>query len=95
MSIKMSKFKRKPDEVEAIRFVDDSATITAIASLVASDNKDNTVRVDYSDPDNPALIIEADGSYDCLYVGDYLVKDTDDNLYVWSAALFELTHTSE
>ena len=95
MSIKMSKFKRKPDEVEAIRFVDDSATITAIASLVASDNKDNTVRVDYSDPDNPVLIIEADGSYDCLYVGDYLVKDTDDNLYVWSAALFELTHTPE
>ena len=91
----MSKFKRKPDEVEAIRFVDDSATITAIANLVASDNKDNTVRVDYSDPDNPVLIIEADGSYDCLYVGDYLVKDTDDNLYVWSAALFELTHTSE
>ena len=95
MSIKMSKFKRKPDEVEAIRFVDDSAIITAIASLVASDNKDNTVRVDYSDPDNPVLIIEADGAYDCLYVGDYLVKDTDDNLYVWSAALFEFTHTSE
>ncbi len=95
MSIKMSKFKRKPDEVEAIRFVDDSVTIIAIANLVAYDNKDNTVRVDYSDPDNPALIIEADGSYDCLYVGDYLVKDTDDNLYVWSAALFELTHTSE
>ena len=95
MSIKMSKFKRKPDEVEAIRFVDDSAIITAIASLVASDNKDNTVRVDYSDPDNPVLIIEADGAYDCLYVGDYLVKDTDDNLYVWSAALFELTHTPE
>ena len=95
MSIKMSKFKRKPDEVEAIRFVDDSVIITAIANLVASDNKDNTVRVDYSDPDNPALIIEADGSYDCLYVGDYLVKDTDDNLYVWSAALFELTHTPE
>ena len=95
MSIKMSKFKRKPDEVEAIRFVDDSAAITAIASLVASDNKDNTVRVDYSDPDNPVLIIEADGAYDCLYVGDYLVKDTDDNLYVWSAALFELTHTPE
>ena len=91
----MSKFKRKPDEVEAIRFVDDSAIITAIASLVASDNKDNTVRVDYSDPDNPVLIIEADGAYDCLYVGDYLVKDTDDNLYVWSAALFELTHTYE
>ena len=91
----MSKFKRKPDEVEAIRFVDDSAIITAIASLVASDNKDNTVRVDYSDPDNPVLIIEADGAYDCLYVGDYLVKDTDDNLYVWSAALFELTHTPE
>ena len=95
MSIKMSKFKRKPDEVEAIRFIDNSATITAIASLVASDNKDNTVRVDYSDPDNPVLIIEADGAYDCLYVGDYLVKDTDDNLYVWSAALFELTHTPE
>ena len=95
MSIKMSKFKRKPDEVEAIRFVDDSATITAIASLVASDNKDNTVRVDYSNPDNPVLIIEADGAYDCLYVGDYLVKDTDDNLYVWPAALFELTHTPE
>ena len=95
MSIKMSKFKRKPDEVEAIRFVDDSATITAIANLAVSDNKDNTVRVDYSDPDNPALIIEADGSYDCLYVGDYLVKDTDGNLYVWSAALFELTHTPE
>ena len=95
MSIKMSKFKRKPDEVEAIRFVDDSATITAIASLVASDNKDNTVRVDYSDTDNPVLIIEADGVYDCLYVGDYLVKDTDDNLYVWPAALFELTHTLE
>ena len=95
MSIKMSKFKRKPDEVEAIRFVDDSVIITAIANLVASDNKDNTVRVDYSDPDNPALIIEADDFYACLYVGDYLVKDTDDNLYVWSAALFELTHTSE
>ncbi len=95
MSIKMSKFKRKPDEVEAIRFVDDSVIIIAIANLVASDNKDNIVRVDYSNPDNPALIIEADGSYDCLYVGDYLVKDTDDNLYVWSAALFELTHTSE
>ena len=93
MSIKMSKFKRKPDEVEAIRFVDDSATITAIANLVASDNKDNTVRVDYSDPDNPVLIIEADGYYDCLYVGDYLVKDTDDNLYDWPAVLFELTHT--
>ena len=95
MPIKMSKFKRKPDEVEAIRFVDDSVIITAIANLVASDNKDNTARVNYSDLDNPALIIEADGSYDCLYVGDYLVKDTDDNLYVWSAALFELTHTSE
>ena len=95
MSIKMSKFKRKPDEVEAIRFVDDSATITAIASLVTSDNKDNTVHVDYSDPDNPVMIIESGGTYNCLDVGDYLVKDTDGNLYVWSAALFELTHTPE
>ena len=95
MSIKMSKFKRKPDEVEAIRFLDDGAIITAIANLVTPDNKDTTVRVDYSAPDNPVMIIESDGTYARLYVGDYLVKDTDDNLYVWPNSLFELTHTPE
>lgn len=90
----MPKFNRKPVEVEAVKFEDTEESILAIRVMVSGVNDDDSVMVDRSDLNNPVLVVENSitGGKSFLSVGDYVVSDSDGNLYNWQKGLFELAH---
>lgn len=74
-----------PINVEALQFLDDADRLIEIQELA-----DEDISVDYLDKNNPVLTGLASGIR--IPLGDYIVKESNGELYHWEKELFELTH---
>ncbi|WP_066454553.1 hypothetical protein [Anaerotruncus rubiinfantis] len=86
------KYKKKPVEIDAIRFYDDSNTQTELSVLGL-----DPVRVNYADKDNPRLVIDTLEGTMFASVGDYIIRGVKGEFYPCKPDVFELTYeaTSE
>lgn len=82
------KYRKKPVEIEAIQFQDNSETLIKLQDGLGLD----PIRVDYADPDNPVLKIETlEGTMEGQ-VGDYIIKDINGEFYPCKPDIFEKTY---
>lgn len=82
------KYRKKPVEIEAVQFKDDSAdTLIKLQEFMQSD-----LRVLFADPDNPVIKIETlEGIMDAS-IGDFIIKGVNGELYPCKPDIFEKTY---
>ena len=82
------KYRKKPVEIEAIQFIDDSETLLVIQEFM--DN--NNLIIDYKDFDDPKLKIETLEGVMNASLGDYIIKGIKGEFYPCKPDIFELTY---
>lgn len=81
-------YRKKPVEIEAIRFEDTPEVLTELSDFI--DNQD--LRVDYKDPENPVIKIETlEGTMNAS-VGDYIIKGVNGEFYPCKPDIFSKTY---
>lgn len=81
------KYRKKPVEIEAIQFEDNSDRICEIAEFMGGD-----LRVNYEDKDNPYIPIETLEGTMKASVGDYIIKGVKGEFYPCKPDIFEQTY---
>lgn len=81
------KYRKKPVEIEAIQFEDNSDRICEIAEFMGGD-----LRVNYEDKDNPYIPIETLEGTMKASVGDYIIKGVKGEFYPCREDIFEQTY---
>lgn len=81
------KYRKKPVEIEAIQFEDNSDRILEIAEFMGGD-----LRVNYEDKDNPYIPIETLEGTMKAHVGDYIIKGVKGEFYPCREDIFEQTY---
>lgn len=79
----MQKFRKKPVEIEAIRFED---SVECLHDL--SEAGLDPVRVDYTDPNNPLLPIETLEGTMFARIGDFIIKGVKGEFYPCKPDIF-------
>ena len=83
----MQKFRKKPVEIEAIRFEDSVECLQAL-----SEAGFGPVHVDYDDPANPVLAIETLEGVMTARLGDYIIKGVKGEFYPCKPDIFQETY---
>lgn len=83
----MAKYRKKPVEIEAVKFEDTTESISAIAEM----SHDNLIRVDYRQTPVVMRIPTLEGTM-TAQVGDYIIRDIEDELYPCKPDIFEKTY---
>ena len=82
------KYRKKPVEIEAIQFIDDSETLLVIQEFM----NNNNLIIDYKDFDDPKLKIETLEGVMNASLGDYIIKGIKGEFYPCKPDIFELTY---
>ncbi|MEG7333236.1 hypothetical protein [Bacillus sp. 0102A] len=83
----MAKYRKKPVEVEAVKFEDTTESISAIAEIA----HDNLIRVDYRQKPVVMYIPTLEGVM-TAQVGDYIIRGVGGELYPCKPDIFEKTY---
>ena len=83
----MAKYRKKPVEVEAVKFEDTTESISAIAEIA----HDNLIRVDYRQKPVVMYIPTLEGVM-TAQVGDYIIRGIEGELYPCKPDIFEKTY---
>ena len=87
----MEKYRKRPVVIEAIQFVsDDSDVIAKICKF-----SENTVSINYNDPDNPVMYIHTLEGIMQANVGDYIIKGVNGEVYPCKPDIFQETYTED
>lgn len=84
----IKKYVKKPVEIEAIQFIDTAERIKEIFDFMQKD----TMKVDYSEVDNPVILIETFGGTMKAEVGDYIIKGVNGEFYPCKYYIFDSTY---
>lgn len=82
------KYRKKPVEVEAIKFEDNVETLTHISEAFGLD----TTHVSYEDPNRPVLKIPTLEGIMTAQVGYYIIKGVHGELYPCKPDIFDETY---
>ncbi|MED1923541.1 hypothetical protein [Bacillus velezensis] len=83
----MAKYRKKPIEIEAVKFEDTTESISAIAEIA----HDNLIRVDYRQKPVVLHIPTLEGVMNAQ-VGDYIIRGIEGELYPCKPDIFEKTY---
>lgn len=83
----MAKYRKKPVEIEAVKFEDTTESISAIAEL----SRDRLIRVDYRQKPVVMYIPTLEGVM-VAQVGDYIIRGIAGELYPCKPDIFEKTY---
>lgn len=83
----VKKYRKKPVEVEAIRFVNNTESLLELSEFVKQD-----IRIDYSHPTNPCLYIETLEGIMKASVGDYIIRGVHGEYYPCKPDIFAKTY---
>ena len=78
------KYRKKPVVIEAVQFKDTEETILELSELGL-----DPVRIDYADSSNPILKIETIGGLMNATEGDYIIKGSQGEFYLFKQDIFE------
>lgn len=84
----IKKYRKKPVEIEAIEFIDTPERIEEIFNFMENE----TMRVDYSVYDRPAVLIETLEGTMRADVGDYIIKGINGEFYPCKPDIFKKTY---
>lgn len=82
------KFRKKPVEIEAVQFQDDSESLIKLQDELGLD----PLKVDYAIPDEPVLKIETLEGTMAGQVGDYIIKGVNGEFYPCKPDIFVKTY---
>lgn len=82
------KYRKKPVVIDAIQFVDTAERIGEIQEFMGG----ITIRVDYSDKNNPIFKIDTLEGVMAANVGDYIIKGVKGEFYPCKPDIFEQTY---
>ncbi|MFP3684231.1 hypothetical protein SB847_10795 [Bacillus sp. SIMBA_026] len=83
----MAKYRKKPVEIEAVKFEDTTESISAISEL----SHDRLIRVDYRQKPVVMYIPMLEGVM-TAQVGDYIIRGIKGELYPCKPDIFEKTY---
>lgn len=83
----MAKYRKKPVEIEAVKFEDTTESISVIAEM----SHDNLIRVDYRQTPIVMRIPTLEGTM-TAQVGDYIIRGIEGELYPCKPDIFEKTY---
>lgn len=78
------KYRKKPAVIEAVQFKDTEESILELSELGL-----DPVRIDYADSNNPILKIETIGGLMTATEGDYIIKGSQGEFYLFKHDTFE------
>ena len=84
----IKKYRKKPVKIEAIEFIDTPERIEEIFNFIG----DETIRVDYSIYNRPAVLIETLEGTMRADVGDYIIKGINGEFYPCKPDIFKKTY---
>jgi hypothetical protein len=84
----VSRYKKKPVEVDAVKFLDTPKRIHAISEWIGED-----ITVNYADPKNPTITIHTlEGDVKASH-GDYIIKGIKGEFYPCKPDIFHETYS--
>lgn len=78
------KYRKKQVVIEAVQFKDTEESILGLSELGL-----DPVRIDYADSSNPILKIETIGGLTTATEGDYIIKGSQGEFYIFKHDFFE------
>ena len=78
------KYRKKPVFFEAVQFKDTEESILELSELGL-----DPVRIDYADSSNPILKVETVGGLMIAKEGDYIIKGSQGEFYLFKHDIFE------
>ena len=82
------KYRKKPVVIEALQFFDKVDRISELSELMGN----QSVVVNYENPDNPTLKIETLEGIMTASEGDYIIKGVNGEFYPCKPDIFEKTY---
>lgn len=82
----MAKYRKKPVEIEAIQFFDTPEQLDKLSDFMGD------VKVNYSNPDKPVILIHTLEGVMTASMGDYIIKGVDGEFYPCKPDIFKKTY---
>jgi hypothetical protein len=83
----MTKYRKKPIVIEAVQFLDTAESLIELSEFIG-----DTIKIDYTDPDDPVFKIDTLEGPHIASVGDYIIKGVKGEFYPCKSDIFKATY---